>query len=832
MADPRISITKLTVDGSNRVTYRDRLVWIFGTRHWSLHLSEQTLPAAYTAAGNINGLTPQERWDSEEDFIKELISTSVPDHIFRRIKTKTNVHDVWTEITSVHQTRSKMITIDLDKQFQATKLGDTADPRIHFEKLEEMRERLASMGKSFTDEEFAAILLGSLPQSYEQTINALNATADVQQAGIPPDRVIRLVNDEYDRRIINQGGSPSGPEEALAANLQKCDKRNVKCYNCHKKGHYKSECWAKGGDQEGQRLPRSSNDQSAPNTENRNRRNNRGNRNNRNNQYNRRNSDNAANSADIEAWAAIEEVEGYPTDHIVSSAIPLLNQPRIEAELYDSGASRHMSPFGRRFLNYRPIPPRAITAANKKVFYAIGTGDLEIEVPLYGNCTTPVLLRDTLHAPDMAMTVVSIGRITSAGNSVTFDNQLCSIRNKSGNLIGRVPASSNGLFKVEHQHSILSANAGEPINIHTLHRNLGHIAADTIRSLIKDHAIEGIELTDDGSPIICDSCNYAKMTRKPIKHERSTPSALQFGEEIHTDLWGPSPVASLGGRRYYITFTDDATRYTRINILRNKSDALESYRALTAWAHTQHGVKIKTLRSDRGGEYTGRAFTLYLQQEGTERRLTTHDTPQHNGVAEALNRRLLERVRAMLHQSGLSKNLWAEAVRHAVWLKNRTSTRALGKSTTPFEKLYGHKPILANVPEWGQVVWIHSGTGSKLDARGIEARWVGFDEESTHAYRIYWPQKNSVTVERNVKFSWPIDTLMNILRMPAPRSQAQAPAALPAPPPTPPAPPTPHRSPSPANTPSPAHSTTPSIPGAMPPPRPQPPCHGTPSVKL
>ena len=144
-----------------------------GRPHASAPGSEPGRRCTVTAAGNINGLTPQERWDSEEDFIKKLISTSVPDHIFSRIKTKTNVHDVWMEITSVHQMRSKMITIDLDKQFQATKLGDTADPCIHFEKLEEMQEWLASMGKSFTDEEFTAILLRSLPQSYEQTINAL-----------------------------------------------------------------------------------------------------------------------------------------------------------------------------------------------------------------------------------------------------------------------------------------------------------------------------------------------------------------------------------------------------------------------------------------------------------------------------------------------------------------------------------------------------------------------------------------------------------------------------------------------------------------------------------
>src|SRR6266404_153626 len=171
------------------------------------------------------------------------------------------------------------------------------------------------------------------------------------------------------------------------------------------------------------------------------------------------------------------------------------------------------------------------------------------------------------------------------------------------------------------------------------------------------------------------------------------------------DLWGKSPVASLGGLHYYVTFTDDATQYTKINIIRTKDQTLESYRTFAAWAHTQHGVTIKHLRLDHGGEYTGHAFTKLLQEEGTERCLTMHDMPQHNSVAESLNRQLLERVHAMLHQSNLPKNLWAEALHHAVWLKNRTSTCAIG-NIAPYDKLYGSKPDLSSIPEWGQSIWV------------------------------------------------------------------------------------------------------------------------------
>jgi hypothetical protein len=112
---------------------------------------------------------------------------------------------------------------------------------------------------------------------------------------------------------------------------------------------------------------------------------------------------------------------------------------------------------------------------------------------------------------------------------------------------------------------------------------------------------------------------------------------------------------------------------------------------------------------------------------------------------------LLEKVRAMLHASGLPKFLWGEAVKHAVYLKNRTSTKALdGK--TPFEIFYSAKPNLKGLPEFGCDVWVHTTEGSKLDGRSVKGKWVGYDEESS-GHRIYSPEKRTVSVQRSVKFN-------------------------------------------------------------------------------
>ena len=128
---------------------------------------------------------------------------------------------------------------------------------------------------------------------------------------------------------------------------------------------------------------------------------------------------------------------------------------------------------------------------------------------------------------------------------------------------------------------------------------------------------------------------------------------------------------------------------------RTKDEAFKAYKSFEAWATTQHHCKaIKVLRSDCGGEFLSKAFDQHLANAGTAQKLTPHDTPQLNGIAECLNRTLLERIRVFTHTSGLPKSLWGEALRHATWLKNWTATRALdGKM--PFEALYGRPPDLS-----------------------------------------------------------------------------------------------------------------------------------------
>jgi hypothetical protein len=108
-------------------------------------------------------------------------------------------------------------------------------------------------------------------------------------------------------------------------------------------------------------------------------------------------------------------------------------------------------------------------------------------------------------------------------------------------------------------------------------------------------------------------------------------------------------------------------------------------------------------------------------------------------------------MRALLLASGLPRNLWAEAMSHSIWLQNRSSTRALdGK--TPYEMVTGKKPYLGGILEFGVAAYVKDLTAGKLDACAQKGRFVGYDSESK-GYHIYWPEKRSVSVERNVVFN-------------------------------------------------------------------------------
>ena len=97
---------------------------------------------------------------------------------------------------------------------------------------------------------------------------------------------------------------------------------------------------------------------------------------------------------------------------------------KLKSNLYDSGTSRHMMLFKDWLINYTPITSCPITAADKRVFHAVGKGDMHIRI-LNGSTTTTILLKDVLYAPAMGVTIISVSRVTAAGFAILFRAKFC-----------------------------------------------------------------------------------------------------------------------------------------------------------------------------------------------------------------------------------------------------------------------------------------------------------------------------------------------------------------------------------------------------------------------
>ena len=115
-------------------------------------------------------------------------------------------------------------------------------------------------------------------------------------------------------------------------------------------------------------------------------------------------------------------------------------------------------------------------------------------------------------------------------------------------------------------------------------------------------------------------------------------------EIIHSDVCGPFIKMARRGFCYFITFIDDLSRYRHLFLIKHKSESFEKFKEFKARVENQTGKSIKTLRSDRGGEYLSTEFIEFLKEHGIVSQLTPPRTPQLNGVSERRNHTLLDMV--------------------------------------------------------------------------------------------------------------------------------------------------------------------------------------------
>jgi transposase InsO family protein len=194
--------------------------------------------------------------------------------------------------------------------------------------------------------------------------------------------------------------------------------------------------------------------------------------------------------------------------------------------------------------------------------------------------------------------------------------------------------------------------------------------------------VKGLPNIEESSKA-CEDCAIGKQHRGSFP-KKSTWRASHVLQLIHADICGPISPASNAQKRYFLTFIDDLSRKTWVYFLTKKSEAFECFKQFKVSAEKESGNSLKTLRTDRGGEFTSHEFNDFCKENGIKRQLTASYTPQQNGVAERKNRFILEMVRSILSHKGIPKTFWPEAVNWAVYLQNRSPSAAV-ENLTPEE---------------------------------------------------------------------------------------------------------------------------------------------------
>ena len=281
-----------------------------------------------------------------------------------------------------------------------------------------------------------------------------------------------------------------------------------------------------------------------------------------------------------------------------------------------------------------------------------------------------------------------------------------------------------------------------------LHRRLGHLNFNYMEELVKNQSVRNIELVGS-KPDQCEECIESKFTAQPFHKCMFPIKTTKVNELIHSDVVGPIS-GSIGGKKYFVLFIDDFSRYTQVYFLSKKSEVLLVFKQYKSYVEKHTGELIQRFRSDNGGEYSSNEFVEFLRKSGIKRETSIARRPQQNGVAERMNRTIIEMARTMRISSKLPLKFWAEAVNTAVYVRNRCPSRSLPKGSTPYTIWMGRKPSVNYFKVFGSQVWYKLDDAAKFDQQAKKGIFLGYASDKK-AYRIFDESCQKLIISRDVK---------------------------------------------------------------------------------
>ncbi|GJR56231.1 MDIS1-interacting receptor like kinase 2-like protein [Tanacetum coccineum] len=149
------------------------------------------------------------------------------------------------------------------------------------------------------------------------------------------------------------------------------------------------------------------------------------------------------------------------------------------------------------------------------------------------------------------------------------------------------------------------------------HARLGHVYFKRIQDMSKDGLIPAFDMNTEK----CKTCMMTKLTKKLFQNVKPKTEVLEL---VHSDLCDLHATPSLGNKKYFVTFIDDASRFCYVYLLNTKDEAVDKFKVFKTEVELQQGSLIKRFRTDNGAEYMD---TLYFQFVGIIHEMTAPNTP-------------------------------------------------------------------------------------------------------------------------------------------------------------------------------------------------------------
>ena len=663
-------------------------------------------------------------WTSKDEAAQVIIGLLVEDSQLRHINNATTAHEQWNKLKVYYEKTTLSSQMALNRRLFKTVLEEGGNMDHHITKITEIIDSLAKHGQDIPDTTIVGILLGSIPESYDSLVMALESRA---AKDITSDFIKEKLSNEYNRRQnMREVRDNSIDDSAMKVEHKEVGtKGKISCFFCKKTGHFKKDC---------HKYKTWKNKQGKAN----------------------RVTECGKSHSDVCFLTKVTDLKTKGEQIIGKTCVSIKEKQADYTWYIDSGATSHMTASKEFFTEFDPSMKGSVQLAERGkncAVQGIGSGILKCVVE---NEIQALKVKNVLYVPTLGSSLLSVKKLVNQGYRLHFPefSDYCSIiKDGTVQASAHLEDGNQGLYKLktptEKAYAITKAAHGKDCQ-HVWHRRFGHRNPSAIKQLEEKGLASGILIKDCGIREICECCVKGKMVRTPFPKQSQTKTNA-FLDLVHTDLCGPMQTVTPSGKRYTLTIIDDYSRYCTVYFLQYKSEAAKFIKDFVEMTKTQFNKRVKVIRSDRGREYINDDLQQYLKAKGIKMQYTAAYSPQQNGVAERKNRSLMEMARCMLIDANMDKKYWAEAINTANYLQNRLPTKAVEK--TPYELCYSRKPDVKNLHIFGSKAYIHihKEQRRKLDDKAEKLTFVGYCEESK-AYRFLDKETSRIKISRDVVF--------------------------------------------------------------------------------